>query len=330
VGGGSTNTASGQYATVGGGFGNTASGNYASVAGGEQNVATTNDHTTVGGGALNRASGFFSTVGGGVGNTASGNYATVAGGYSNTTSGNFSFAAGANATASDANSFVWGDASRALGSQGSNSFTVLATGGVYLYTTTNGTDVVLDNKGNLNFGATTRQMLNLWSTAYGIGVQNNDEYFRTGGDFYWFLNGSHNNTNGNSGGGTTLMILSTAGLTVNTTFVSASDRNLKEHFQPVDAAKVLAQVAALPISRWNYKADTASAHIGPVAQDFYEAFGVGPDDKHIAVVDEGGVALAAIQGLNQKLEQKETEITELKAQLDELKDLVRAMNHKPN
>jgi hypothetical protein len=317
VGGGGLNTASGFGATVGGGIGNKASGDRATVGGGMYNTATNDD----------------STVGGGVGNTASGYYATVSGGYSNTASGNYSFAAGGNATASDNNSFVWGDTSRSMRSQGANSFTVLATGGVYLYTTPNGTDVVLDNNGNLNFGATTRQMLNLWSTAYGIGVQNNDEYFRTAGQFgqfYWFSGGSHNNTNGNSGGGTTLMSLSTSGLTVSGTVVSGSDRNLKEHFQPVDAVQVLARVAALPISRWNYKADTASQHIGPVAQDFYGAFGVGPDDKHIATIDEGGVALAAIQGLNQKLEQKETEIMELKTQLNELKDLVRAMNHKPN
>jgi hypothetical protein len=39
-----------------------------------------------------------------------------------------------------------------------------------------------------------------------------------------------------------------------------------------------------------------------MAQDFHAAFGVGPDDKHIATVDADGVALAAIQGLNQKVE----------------------------
>jgi len=45
------------------------------------------------------------------------------------------------------------------------------------------------------------------------------------------------------------MSLSTSGLTVNGTFVSASDRNLKEHFQAVDALQTLARVSALPITR---------------------------------------------------------------------------------
>jgi hypothetical protein len=120
------------------------------------------------------------------------------------------------------------------------------------------------------------------------------------------------------GSGTRMAQFSPAGLSVNGTFVSLSDRNAKENFTPVNSREVLAKVAALPLSRWNFRDDKSSEHIGPMAQDFYAAFGVGPDDKHIATVDADGVALAAIQGLNQKLEQKETEITELRQRLEEL------------
>ena len=107
-----------------------------------------------------------------------------------------------------------------------------------------------------------------------------------------------------------------------------SDRNAKEHFKLVDNQVVLAKVAALPVTQWNYKLDPADVqHIGPMAQDFQAAFQLdGADDKHISVVDEGGVALAAIQGLNQKLEQKETEITELKTRLEKLEQLVSRQN----
>jgi regulator of replication initiation timing len=55
-----------------------------------------------------------------------------------------------------------------------------------------------------------------------------------------------------------------------------------------------------------------------MAQDFYAAFGVGSDDKHIATVDEDGVALAAIQGLDEKVEQERIENTKLKQQNDSL------------
>jgi hypothetical protein len=97
-------------------------------------------------------------------------------------------------------------------------------------------------------------------------------------------------------------------------FVNSSDRNMKEKFAPINSMEILERVASLPISRWNFKTDADTRHIGPMAQDFYSAFNVGLDDKHIATVDEGGVALAAIQGLNQKLDQKDTEIQKLKSQ----------------
>jgi hypothetical protein len=99
-----------------------------------------------------------------------------------------------------------------------------------------------------------------------------------------------------------------------------SDRNAKENFTALDAKKVLAKVISLPVSEWNYKINFASIrHIGPMAQDFHAAFGLdGEDDKHIAVVDEGGVALAAIQGLNQKVEERNARIQALEKQNDSL------------
>ena len=96
-----------------------------------------------------------------------------------------------------------------------------------------------------------------------------------------------------------------------TTWVNGSDRNAKEDFAVVNPNAVLEKVSALPITEWKYKVDGDNLrHIGPMAQDFYAAFGLnGSDDKHIATVDESGVALAAIQGLNRKLwKQAEPEV----------------------
>jgi hypothetical protein len=321
IGGGLANTNGGSIAFIGGGNLNVANGEYATVGGGqENNVSNGGTQSTIGGGYLNIINGPDATVGGGQQNNinSSGYWATIPGGIHNTAAGIASFAAGQDASANDNGSFVWGDGSRTAVSQGANTFTVLATGGAYFVTTASGVNVAVDNNADLDFGTTTRQMINLYSSTYGIGVQNNDEYFRTADQFYWYEGGLHNNNQGNSGGGTTLMSLSTSGLTVNGTFVSASDRNLKENFQPVNPEQLLKQVSALPISKWNYKADAGTEHIGPMAQDFYAAFNVGPDDKHITTVDEGGVALAAIQGLNQKLNEKDAEIQSLKQQNDSL------------
>jgi hypothetical protein len=109
-------------------------------------------------------------------------------------------------------------------------------------------------------------------------------------------------------------------------FNGLSDRNAKENFQPVDSRGVLEKIVGLPITRWNYKEDKRTLHVGPMAQDFHAAFGLGTDEKHISMVDEAGVALAAIQGLNQKLEeslrQRDARIAELEKTVGELKTLL--------
>ena len=98
-----------------------------------------------------------------------------------------------------------------------------------------------------------------------------------------------------------------------------SDRNVKERFAPVNPHDILARVAALPVETWNYKdQDPAIRHIGPMAQDFAAAFGVGEDDRHINLLDANGVALAAIQGLYRIVEAQEAQLRALRAELRQL------------
>jgi trimeric autotransporter adhesin len=105
-------------------------------------------------------------------------------------------------------------------------------------------------------------------------------------------------------------------LTTGGTWTNSSDRARKENVAAVDGSSLLEKLAALPVQTWNYTAEDASVrHMGPMAQDFYAAFGLGEDDKHIATVDADGVALAAIQALYGMLQQKETEIARQAAQL---------------
>jgi len=111
---------------------------------------------------------------------------------------------------------------------------------------------------------------------------------------------------------------------------SLSDRNAKENFAPVNPEEILAKVAALPLQTWNYKTQgNAARHLGPVAQDFHAAFRLGENDTTIPTVDAEGVALAAIQGLNQKLEaelkRKDAEIQDLRQSIAELKHFVAEM-----
>ena len=73
---------------------------------------------------------------------------------------------------------------------------------------------------------------------------------------------------------------------------------MKTDLARIDDADVLDKVARLPIGTWSYLSERGVRHVGPMAQDFHAAFGVGEDDRHITSIDEDGVALAAIKALH--------------------------------
>jgi hypothetical protein len=131
---------------------------------------------------------------------------------------------------------------------------------------------------------------------------------------------------GNQVPSTERLVMTATSTTINGTFNNNSDRNAKKNFVPVSPTEILDKVAQLPLTVWSYKDDEATRHIGPMAQDFHAAFNVGTDDKHLAPIDEGGVALAAIQGLNQKVQEKEEEIEGLKQRLEKLEQLLSHKN----
>lgn len=83
--------------------------------------------------------------------------------------------------------------------------------------------------------------------------------------------------------------------------------------EPMNGFDVLEKVARLPISTWNYAWEAASVrHVGPMAQDFYAAFGLGDSDKRIFLLDANGVALVAIQALHRRLQELEAEVAALR------------------
>ncbi len=99
-----------------------------------------------------------------------------------------------------------------------------------------------------------------------------------------------------------------------------SDRNVKENFSTIDRREILARLASISVEGWNYKfQDPSIRHIGPMAQDFAAAFGVGEDNKHINMIDAFGVALASIQALYEMIQEKDSKITSLEKRLNDLK-----------
>jgi hypothetical protein len=103
-------------------------------------------------------------------------------------------------------------------------------------------------------------------------------------------------------------------------WASLGDRAAATALVAVDDAAVLAKVGELPVSAWSYRSeDPRVRHVGPMAQDFYEAFGVGEDDRHIASIDEDGVALAATKALRDEDLALRDQSRELRAELRELR-----------
>jgi hypothetical protein len=111
---------------------------------------------------------------------------------------------------------------------------------------------------------------------------------------------------------------------------AVSDRNRKDNFFDITGEDVLVKLRSVPVSTWNYKSQDASVrHMGPVAQDFAAAFGLGESNLLINSVDIDGVNMAAIKGLDtrtvaqqQRIEKLETENADLRARLERLEKLL--------
>jgi hypothetical protein len=368
IGGGFGNTAGGFASHVGGGRFNFCGGGDSLIVGGYGNTNPIAGFATIGGGRYNSVNGSWGTVPGGDNNTVNGRYGFAAGrrakalhdgafvwadsqevDFTSTAFDQFCVRASGGVRLSPQTSLFWGgsqlwpdqggaielgnslqngvtpyiDFHYGLGS--AQDFNVRLANDANGQLTLSGSQQIT---GNLGFGAQTRQMLNLWGAAYGIGVQSSAAYFRTDGEFFRYRRGNHSDAFSDPGaGGTQLMRLgSTGNLVIAGTLSQGSDRNIKQDFAPVDAHEVLEKVVALPIHSWAYTNDPSCRHVGPVAQDFHAAFDLnGNDDKHIATVDADGVALAAIQGLNQKLEE---DLRGRRAEIDALKTQNRALEER--
>jgi hypothetical protein len=312
VGGGVANIASGAEATVGGGDSNTASGLNALVAGGTGNTAS-GIQATVGGGIGNRAIQRIATISGGSANSANGNGATIAGGAANSASGAQSAVAGGELNFANAEQ-------AALGGGFSN------TVGGRLATVPGG--AFNQANGDFSLAAGRRAQANhngafVWadSTNGAIASTASDQFIaRAGGHFFLTATntlpedqGLINTSAGANPDGTNGAYLSAGGV-----WTDVSDEHAKERFASIRPADVMRKVADLPVTTWSYSSEPGVRHLGPVAQDFHRAFGLGADARHIAALDTGGVALAAIKGLNSTVEKQGRQIARLRTRLAEV------------
>jgi hypothetical protein len=259
-------------------------------------------------------------------------------------SGDFSFAGGIESVASNIGSFAFGEANFATGRNsvalGRGAHTN-ARQGAFVFAD-NTTSIAYDANGNLD----TFQTDNVNNAFLRAGVNNSATWRVTGGFRIFTSSNLSTGVTFQSGAlpsnwGQSNAVISTstgALLTTGGVWQNASSRALKDNFAAVDARAILRKVLSLPIQTWNYKAEGAGIrHIGPFSQDFKKTFDFGVSDDGIGTVDADGVALAAIQGLNEKLDertsdlQKENEalkqrVERQQATIDALRKLVCANN----
>lgn len=99
-----------------------------------------------------------------------------------------------------------------------------------------------------------------------------------------------------------------------------SDANAKENFREVDGEDLLGKLSSVPIREWNYKAqDTAIRHMGPTAQDFRAAFGLGDFPLRINTIDADGVALAGVKALGSRTAALKATVDDLRRENAELR-----------
>jgi hypothetical protein len=243
-------------------------------------------YPTVGGGAENTATGHDATVSGGAGNTASANHATVGGGIANHAAGIYATVGGGydNTSGGVFSTIPGGFGNEAAGdysfASGSHAKVDAAHDGAFLYADSN----------DFSFHSAAADEFAVRATS-GVRLV----------------------TAIDDGGAPIAGVELASG---SGSWSSLSDREAKANIAPVDENQILTLLAELPISTWNYAGqDPSIRHIGPMAQDFRAAFDLGEDDKHISTVDADGVALAAIQGLHQLVQEKDTQIAALEARV---------------
>lgn len=102
-----------------------------------------------------------------------------------------------------------------------------------------------------------------------------------------------------------------------------SDRNKKENITALNPVDFLVLLDKVDVFKWNYIAQDASIeHIGPMAQDFFKAFGLGNDPTTINSGDFDGVNLLLLKALFVKvkeLDHQKNEVEELQNELEELR-----------
>ncbi len=360
VSGGTNNTATAS-ATIGGGTNNSASGSTSTIGGGSGSVAS-GQHSTIGGGLVNSASGFRSTVGGGSNNIASGTNATVPGGEFNQAGGDYSLAAGSRAkvrnavqagnSTGDQGTFVWGDSTNAdFTSTGDNQFLIRASGGVGIGTSTPLANLHVRGADSLGSVLITPSLANTnsqiflaeqQSTSFGMimrynGVDNRFEFISQQSGLE---SDPHvtilRSSSARVGIGTTapgsfsLAVNGDAAKPGGGSWSVFSDARLKHSVQPLGAG-TLDRLLSINGYTFEYHDHAVKSHLalpgrqtGLIAQEVAQVFPewINADEDGHLYITERGTTAHIVEALRELRSEKDAEIEALRAEVQQLHELV--------
>jgi hypothetical protein len=342
---GASSTASADYSTAMG-FGSIASGLY-SFASGYQTEATGNVSTAMG--FQTNATGLRSTALGVI-TTASGLYSTTMG-FQSAASGDVSTALGSNTNASGNRATAMGQSSTASGDYSTAMGKSTIASGDYSTAMGNlaqATGVLSTAIGNSAL-ATAENAIAIGTVARATGVQSTamGSFVGTNSKVGSFIIGdatassttittstADNQFTARFAGG--YRFRSSADLTTGCNLPAGSgswdctsSRALKTGFEQVDGESLLEKLRAMPVMSWQYKGEPGSVrHIGPFAEDFRAAFGLGTSARSIGLLDAAGVSMAGVQALEVRTRELRAENTELRARLDRLEAMLSKLDER--
>jgi hypothetical protein len=259
--------------------------------------------STLASGNVSTAMGFFTTASGIV-STAIGSV-TTASGQASTATGNLTIASGANSFAAGFQTAAGGTNAAVFGHQS------LADG---IASFSAGRDTYANGNNTVALGSFARALAagsfvfgDASTTAILFAPAPNTFTVRADGGTRFFSNAAM----------TAGVVLATGG----GAFSSLSDVNMKANFRDLNADDVLMRIARMPIREWNYTTqDAGIRHVGPTAQDFHAAFGLGEDRLRINTIDADGIALRAIQALESRTRTADEHTRALEAELVALRE----------
>lgn len=273
-----------KYATVGGGVGNAVwiAGRLGTICGGDSNEVR-GGWSFIGGGHKNGSGGALSVICGGDSNHTSGDYATIGGGRRNASDGQESTVIGGFSNSAS------GLRATVLGGQGNEA------SGSYSCALGN-------NSHAIHPGAF------VWGDGWGTNLTSsaNDQFsIRASGGLRFYTNNAHSSGVTMAAGGNSWVVV--------------SDSTRKRDIRVLNTSDVLNQLASLPMKSWEYKSEMGGTeHIGPMAQDFWNAFHLGSDSLGIETIDADGVLFASVKELAK-------ENSELKSRVADLESLMQQM-----